>query len=173
MLGDVGQYELGTCQLRNSSEIVPDWLCAPKEMFPKGYAYHTGAADASITDLETQRIVAIENAKANLVADMQQKTSRTFDQLTSSEGATNAQYSEIKRDINVRNNAELTLPPVSKENQFYDEKGNFHVLIKVDAKELEKKIKQHEDMLMREFNQRIKLLANKSNEQIVQVIQSK
>jgi len=160
---EVSDYELGTCKLLESDEIVPDWLCAPEDMFPEGFVYKVGTADASIRHIETMRIVATENAKGSLVAAMQINASRSFEQITSSEGALHAQHSEIIRDIKLHNHAELTLPPVLKQNQFYDEKGNFHVLIKVDKTELKNKIKQHEDMLMREFNKRIKLLDNPNN----------
>jgi len=154
--GELVSYERGSCLFHNDKEVMPDWLCAPTEMFPINHVYSSGTANSSINDYDTQMVIAMENAKAALVTKVVSENRRDYEEGRNGTGQLDSQHFEIYNKILTKNYSTLTLPPVSKVKQHYDSKGNFYVLIKVDRQALNKKIKEKEDRAKREFEKQLK-----------------
>lgn len=149
----------GSCEF-SPGEEAPDWVCAPAELFPSGYWFERGVGEHMIKDHNLRYTVAMQNARIKLARRATTEVIDSYKEIAKTARLDSSQQEEVNRDILSTVNTHVELPSTFKETEIFDQQGNLHVLVKVPTAELKALIESKRNRLLREFNQKLRVLGN-------------
>ncbi|MCW8109590.1 LPP20 family lipoprotein [Alteromonas ponticola] len=147
----VTKFEPGSCRFDQGQEQAPDWYCAPDRLFDQDFVYKRGVGDGTIQDLNLRYTAAIQNARVSLARSVNQHVLDDFNQRAESVITDGNRREKIATEVVSNIKTDIDLPPTEKEAEVYDAKGNLHVLMRVNAGELNERMEEKRKQLMQHF----------------------